>query len=175
MTFKAQIISIAVFIVIIGLILSLITRHIAFLLFGIIIDLFLLYVYMYDKHVKKETREQLEIQNRDIINDTICIKPTKNNPFMNPTIVDISNNTNKNYKACDIDNVRVKNAIDTYFSGGVYRDVNDLYDRHFSSRQFYTTPATSIPNDQEAFSKWLYARRKTCKENNGEQCFNNIM
>ena len=53
MTFKEQILSIALFIIIIGLIISLITGNIAFLLLGVIIDLILLYVYMYDKQVKK--------------------------------------------------------------------------------------------------------------------------
>jgi hypothetical protein len=36
-------------------------------------------------------------------------------------------------------------------------------------------PSTTIPNNQEAFSKWLYYRKESCKEGNGEQCFNNIM
>jgi hypothetical protein len=175
MTFKEQILSIALFIIIIGLIISLITGNIAFLLLGVIIDLILLYVYMYDKQVKKEIKEQMNIYNQDIINNEICIKPTINNPFMNPTIVDINNNINKNYRACDIDNRKIKKQIDKLFSSNVYKDVNDLYDRNFSSRQFYTTPSTTIPNDQEGFSKWLYMRRRTCKENNGEQCFNNIM
>ncbi len=175
MTFKEQIISIALFIIIIGFIISLITRNISFLLIGFIIDLILLYVYLYDKQMKKETRENMDIYNRDMIDNEICIKPTINNPFMNPTIVDITNNVNRNYRACDIDNKKIRKQMDKYFSDNVYKDVNDLYDRNFSLRQFYTTPSTTIANDQEGFSKWLYMRRKTCKENNGEQCFNNIM
>ena len=175
MIFKEQIISIGLFIIIIGLILTLISRNIVFLLLGFIINLFLLYVYMYDKQIKKEIHEDLDIHNRDIIDNKICIKPTINNPFMNPTIVDITTNMNKDYKACDIDNEKIRKQIDKYFSGNVYKDVNDIYDRNYSSRQFYTTPSTTIPNDQEGLGKWLYMRRKTCKENNGEQCFNNIM
>ena len=41
-----------------------------------------------------------------------------------------------------------------------------------SSRQFYTNPSTTIPNDQEAFAKWLYYNpEKTCKEGNGLECY----
>ena len=175
MIFKDKIISIALFIFIIGLILSLISRNIAFLMICIIINLFLLYVYIYDKQLKKETREKMIIMNRDYVNNEICVKPTIDNPFMNPTIVDITGNINKDKKGCDIDNMRISNDIDKYFSQNVYKDVNDIYDRNYSMRQFYTMPSTTIPNDQESFSKWLYMRRRTCKENNGEQCFNNIM
>ena len=32
----------------------------------------------------------------------------------------------------------------------------------------------TIPNDRESYEKWLYYRDKTCKENNGIQCYNNI-
>jgi hypothetical protein len=93
---------------------------------------------------------------------------------MNPNIVD-TNNPNNNISACDIDNPIIKQEIDKYFKEPIYRDVKDIYERDFSQRQFYTLPSTTIPNNQEGFAKWLYYRGKTCKENNGEQCFNNIM
>ena len=32
------------------------------------------------------------------------------------------------------------------------------------TRQFYTMPNTTIPNDQEAFSNWLYGTENVCKE-----------
>jgi hypothetical protein len=100
------------------------------------------------------------------------VKPTKDNPFMNPNILEVSN---LDYSACDINNKRIKNGIDDYFKTPVYKDVIDIYDRKFSERQFYTMPATTIPNDQESYVNWLYSRGKSCKENNGEQCYYNIM
>ena len=56
----------------------------------------------------------------------------------------------------------------------LFRDVNDLFGKNNSQRQFYTVPGNSIPNDQDTFAKWLYATPKTCKEGNGLQCAANM-
>ena len=93
---------------------------------------------------------------------------------MNPTIIDYAN-SNNNIKACPFDKEIVKDNINTYFKQNVYKDINDIYERNFSERQFYTVPSTTIPNDRQSFEKWLYYRDKTCKENNGIQCYNNII
>ena len=173
MNFKEKLITLAKLILFISLILSLIFRTISFILFGLILILFLYYIYLYNQESKKKIREELNINNRDIINNSYCVKPSKDNPFMNPNI--ITNINNYDIKACNIDNVKIKNQMNNYFKTPVYKDVVDIYEKKFSDRQFYTMPSTTIPNDQEAFSKWLYSRQKTCKENNGNQCFNNIM
>ena len=83
------------------------------------------------------------------------------------------NNKNKFIEKLNINNIGI--IDNNYFKTPVYKDVTDIYERNFSERQFYSVPATTIPNDQESFSKWLYFRKPTCKENNGEQCYNNIM
>ena len=64
--------------------------------------------------------------------------------------------------------------IDTKFNNDLYRDANDIFGKNNSQRQFYTVPGGSIPNDQEAFTKWLYQTPPTCKEGNKVQCFANI-
>lgn len=173
MTFKEKIIAIVNFILFFSLIASLVFRTIIFILFGLIISVLLYYVYLYNLEAKKELKEKLELRDNAIINNSICVKPSKDNPFMNPNITD----KNKNYdiKACNVDNIKIRSEIDKFFKDPVYKDVIDIYDRNFSQRQFYTVPATTIPNDQSSFTHWLYHRDKTCKENNGNQCFNNIM
>jgi uncharacterized membrane protein len=173
-SFKDKILIISNFIFFIALILSLISRSIFFVVFGIIINLFLLYIFFYYNKEQNKIKEELENNNQAIINNKLCVKPSKNNPFMNPTIVDIGVN-NINLNACYIDNPKIKKDINNYFLNNQYRDVIDIYDRNSSQRQFYTMPSTTIPNNQEAFSKWLYYRKESCKEGNGEQCFNNIM
>ena len=60
------------------------------------------------------------------------------------------------------------------FNDSLIRDVDDLFERFNSQRQFYTVPGNSIPNDQDTFAKWLYARPKSCKEGNGLQCAANM-
>lgn len=134
--------------------------------------IFLFYINLYNEEVKIKVKETLDIEKRDLINNRLCVKPTKDNPFMNPNILEVSN---LNYSACDVDNKKVRKGIDTYFKDPVYKDVIDIYDRKFSERQFYTMPSTTIPNDQDSYVKWLYSRGKTCKENNGEQCYYNII
>jgi len=174
MTFENKLIIIGNFIIFLSLISSLIFRDISFILLGLILIVFLIYINDYNNSVSKENRETLDINNRAIINNKICIKPNKENPFMNPNIIDYDN-LNNNIKSCSIDSKTIKKSIDNYFKTPVYKDVIDIYDKNFSDRQFYTMPSTTIPNDRETLGKWLYGRGKTCKENNGEQCYNNIM
>ena len=109
-----------------------------------------------------------------VVDNDICVIPTIENPFMNPSIIDYTNNNN-NIKSCPIDNNIINNNINDYFQQNVYKDINDIYEREFSARQFYTMPATTIPNDRKSYEEWLYHRDKTCKENNGFQCYNNII
>lgn len=174
-SFKDKILIISNFVFFVALILSLISRSVFFVVFAIIINLFLVYIYFYYNKEQYKIKEELENNNQAIINNKLCVKPSKNNPFMNPTIVDIGINNNVNLNACYIDNPRIKKDINNHFLNNQYRDVIDIYDRNSSQRQFYTMPSTTIPNNQEAFSKWLYYRKESCKEGNGEQCYNNIM
>ena len=99
-----------------------------------------------------------------------CILPTNNNPFMNPLI---SEKPTKK-KACKtFNNDKLRKVVDDKFSKGLFKDINSVYDRENSQREFYTLPSTSIPNNQEEFGKWLYLTPKTCKEGNGNQCVGN--
>lgn len=119
--------------------------------------------YMNDSSEKKRLR-----RNRK------CTKPSKLNPFMNVLMTDYKDNVDRP-KACDVDSTRVKKSMKTNFEHDLYRNVDDVFDRNYSYRQFYTTPNTTIPNDQEAFAKWLYLNEEnTCKEGNGIQCYRQI-
>jgi hypothetical protein len=97
-----------------------------------------------------------------------CTNPTKENPFMNVLVNEYNDNPERD-PACDVSDV--KKYVDEYFQDDLYRSVDDVYNKNSSIRQYYTTANTSIPNDQEAFAKWLYPLPdKTCKEGNGEKC-----
>jgi hypothetical protein len=99
-----------------------------------------------------------------------CILPTNNNPFMNPLV---SEKATKR-KACKtFNNDKLRKVVDNKFSKGLFKDINSVYDRENSQREFYTLPSTTIPNNQEEFGKWLYGTPKTCKEGNGNQCIGN--
>ncbi len=173
MNFEEKLYTIFKILLIIGILSVLIFNDVKILLFVIMITtiLYLVYIqYLTNKSIKKE---KLEKENLDIIYDVKCIKPKMFNPFMNPTIIEFQNN--KDIANCSIDNNKIKNSMNNYFKSNVFKDVNDIYNRNISERQFYTVPSTTIPNDQETFSKWLYKGNydKTCKENNGIVCYNN--
>ena len=99
-----------------------------------------------------------------------CRIPTKDNPFMNPQLTDY-NTKNDNLSSCtSYNNKGVQRVIEQEFNEDLYRDVNDIFGKNNSQRQFYSVPGNTIPNDQGSFAKWLYQTPPTCKEGNGLQC-----
>ena len=107
------------------------------------------------------------------INDlnTSCRVPTKDNPFMNPQIKDFGTDGPPAPKSCpSYNNVGVQRRVEELFNEDLYRDVNDIFGKNNSQRQFYTVPGNQVPNDQGSFAQWLYGTPKTCKEGNKIAC-----
>ena len=107
------------------------------------------------------------------INDlnTECRIPTKDNPFMNPQMKDFGNNLPNVPKSCpSYNNVGVQRRVEELFNEDLYRDVNDVFGKNNSQRQFYTVPGNQVPNDQHSFGQWLYGTPPTCKEGNKAAC-----
>lgn len=106
----------------------------------------------------------------DIINEENnvipCTKPTDENPFMNFTINDQITNPNKP-GACPIDSVR-KDQLKKYRLLA-YPDSKDLFGKVVTDRNFYTMPSTTIVNDQEGFTKFMYGDFGKCKSE-GKDC-----
>lgn len=98
-----------------------------------------------------------------------CTKPTKDNPFMNFTITDLTDNPER-APACPYDDV--KEDIKEQFSKGVVPDPADLWGKSISQRNFYTMPWTTATNDQTGLAKWLYGNSGECK-NLGKNCDKN--
>ena len=109
---------------------------------------------------KHEAKEEVDIE---------CETPDDNNPFMNVMMDDYKNNPNRK-EACDVDDEQVKEIINKKFFKDTYRDIDDVFDRKSSFRNFYTNPVTTIPNDQKSFAESLYlVKDKTLKEANGNR------
>ena len=103
--------------------------------------------------------------------NTKCTVPVKTNPFMNVLLNDYVYNAERS-QACDLSNENVEDKVKVYFENNLYTNIDDVYNRNSSYRQFYTTPNTTIPNDQDGFAKWLYySEDKTCKEGNTQKCY----
>lgn len=92
-----------------------------------------------------------------------CTIPTINNPFMNVLPTD----ERMRDGACD-DTVTTREKIEDAFEFNLYKDVDDVFGRENSQRQFHTMPSTTIPNKQIEFAKWLYDQPQRFKEKNLE-------
>ena len=106
----------------------------------------------------------------DIIGFSGRTSPTKQNPFMNVLINEISEFP-KRAPAKYAASAAVKETLDSRFTISAYSDPSDIWNRSQGQREFYTMPSTSIPNDRESYQNWLYRTPgKTCKEGNIKAC-----
>jgi len=170
MTIEEKINAIIRLILFIGIIATLIFNDSRYILFILIIMLISIFIYNYQMEKNRKIEKYLNDNDLDIINNEKCVKPTQENPFMNPSLI---GNNNK-YDSCSIENEHIKDNIDYFFNKNVFRETDDIYDKSLLDRQFYTVPSTSIPNNREKLASWLYERGPSCKENNGEQCYDNL-
>lgn len=98
-----------------------------------------------------------------------CTEPTIDNPFMNATMKDYMNIDESGKivdrpQACDMNDPDVKLKADEYFDNNLYKNIDDVFGKMNSQRQFYSMPSTTIPNKQDEFANWLYKTPPTCKE-----------
>ena len=104
-----------------------------------------------------ERNEQFEIIKKtpDIDN---TISPSTHNPFMN---FNIMNNTNNQEKQPINNDPKL---IENKFNEGLYKNVDDVFDKSHSDRQYFSMPWTGPSNEQGDYSKWLYNNlNNTCK------------
>jgi hypothetical protein len=174
MKFEDKLNAIIRFILFIGIVSALIfndARFIIFIMVAMIVSIIVYYYYMNVVNIKESF---LNENNLKVIDNKICVKPTQNNPFMNPSIVDIKYTGDDIYGACPVKDEKISDLINKEFYKGVFRDVEDLYNKNGLDRQFYSMPSSTIPNEANKLGDWLYNNGKTCKEDNGAQCYNNI-
>ena len=132
--------------------------------------------FFYRLEQQKIKKEKFLLDEKNLLankrDGSICIKPTKTNPFMNVMMTDYADNPDRP-KACDITQSNIKKRSESFFDEKLYRDVDDIFHKNASDRQFYTTSSTTIPNDQTKFAQWCYGTGPTCKEGNGNKCQEN--
>jgi hypothetical protein len=109
-------------------------------------------------------------QKETVKTDSKCTEPTIDNPFMNMTMKDYLNYDDSGKiierpDACDTADPAIKKSIDNTFNNNLFKDVNDVFGKFNSERQYYTMPWTDIiPDINGDFKNWLYKTPKTCKE-----------
>lgn len=178
MTEIEQLNAITRFTIYLGILLALIKLNFNYLYIPIVGFIVTFCIYNNKPKLKnKENQDKYELyKNKSKRNKNVLyVKPTYDNPFMNPSISDINNNPNREAysKKSFIDNIEIKKEIEDKFNYNLYQDAGDVFNKSNSQRQFYTTPVTTIPNKQDDFANWLYKTPDTCKENNGYKCINN--
>jgi hypothetical protein len=120
---------------------------------------------------KEKTRKKREKENALFMSTCkgdVCIKPSDDNPFMNPLLSDLDEFPNRP-PACDNDEDDIKDEMKKKFYDNLYMDIESTFDKQNSYRQFHTVPSTTYPNDQTGFAKWCYESPATCKTNQ-ESC-----
>jgi Ca2+/Na+ antiporter len=148
-------------------------RYVYIVLFVALFTLLLYTVYerdrkeMYSKHEKEGTRYHKHTKK-------VCTLPSKDNPFANILVSDYKYNPKRN-PGCNISKSKMKRRVNAYFNHNLYRDVDDIWHRKSSSRNFYQTPIQTIPNQQTEFAQWLYGRGRSCKQGSGARCMQNQM
>jgi hypothetical protein len=105
----------------------------------------------------------------DPMTNQICKKSTPENPFGNPMPADsvVKDAT----PMCDPS--AQKELIDYNFNQGLFSNIDDVFGRNNSQRQYVTENSTTIPNDRESFMKWAWATPSilSCKSGDLDMCF----
>jgi hypothetical protein len=108
------------------------------------------------------------------------MQPTVKNPMMNITVPEIEDTPNRKPAAPSYNpsvnntiNTAVKSIITDNFENEnitkkLFSDIGDELNLDRSMRQWYTTPNTTIPNDQKAFREFVYGDLISGKEGNDQ-------
>lgn len=112
---------------------------------------------------------------------------TSSNPFCNVLLPDYEYNPDKkpappSYTS-DINNsilTQAKNTVKELnpdqpdIADKLFKDLGEQLEFEQSMRNFYSTPSTTIPNDQAAFAEFCYGGMISCKEGNLFACARNL-
>lgn len=117
-------------------------------------------------YLREDTKSLYTVDELKDYEKNTCRRPTNDNPMMNPSATEFD--AGDPPAACNADDDDIKESIKVNFNHQLFRNVDELWERENSQRQFYTMPNTSIPNNQVEFAKWLYKLPPSdnCKEDN---------
>ena len=109
--------------------------------------------------------------------------PRVNNPYNNVLITDIVDNPNKlpappayypetEKEILDKTKEAIQKMNPTFpdMTDKLFASLDDHFEFEQSARQFYSNPATTVPNDQGAFAAFCYGEMISCKEGNMFAC-----
>lgn len=150
-----------------GVLISLYKRNLSYLSIPLAFGVVSIFLYnnpkLIEKFMEMGIKENFELAEfvppEKKVKDQKCIKPTLDNPFMNPTLEE---SVVRETPACDITEPEIKEDVADKFRNNLFRDTSDLCGKMSSQRQFYSIPN----NDTISFANWLYRNEDICKVNN---------
>ena len=159
---------------------------------GILVLLFLIQKKKSNNLQNTEIKEGFENNELNQINKGLTIPPIKftmpkeNNPLMNvllpeiqydptrpPAAPSFNKEVEEDINKKTIDFVGEQFDNDERIKKLLFADLADNMEFTFSMRNFNSTPATTIPNDQGAFAQFCYGDMISCKEGNALACERN--
>ena len=155
-----------------------ITRSLSLLLSGIVTLAIIVFMYYYKPNEEKENINEM------FTNPDNFTQSTSDNPLSNIQLPEIKDDPDRK-PAPDafgkenediINEMTKKMVIDKSFDGDetikkkLFKDLGDEIEFDRSMRNFYSTPNTKIPNDQEGFAKFCYGDMPSCKEGEPLAC-----
>jgi hypothetical protein len=137
------------------------------------IPVVMIITYVIHKNYKQEGFVIDENPDEFVKDPESTVKPTINNPFMNTMMNDYVENPNKDSAVDYYQDTKkakdIKREVEKNFNYNLYQSLDDVYDKNNSQRQFYTTPNTKIPSDQDKYLKFMYGDLNSCKTD-GKDC-----
>lgn len=137
------------------------------LLLPSVIILFIYFDKSFDNKITNGENEGGGIINEhftEITNPIDCQKPTLDNPFMNG----LAGDNPARPPAC-VDETS-QELSKTLLDHNLHQDVNDLWDKHNSQRQYYTNPSTETPDKREEFMKFCWSTPYSCRDGDQNHC-----
>ena len=111
--------------------------------------------------------------------------PQSNNPMSNVLLTDYQTNPQKRpAPPCILSNeqtnlvttaIQKMNPTNPYIDERLFMGTGDRLQFDQSMRSFYSTPSTTIPNDQQGFADFCYGGMVSCKEGNKFSCARNLV
>ena len=185
MSYNQKLNSISRLIILITILGTIIFRSLRMFITGIITLAIIIFLFFIQNKKNKKQKENFDTMN--IINKNFQT-PQPINPLMNVPLTDyldnpqrksaapafnpiIEENINKNTQDFVVKSFEPENkSTEECIKARLFQDLGDnfLFDK--SMRNFYSTPNTTIPNDQKAFAEFCYGDMTSCKEGNPIAC-----
>jgi hypothetical protein len=127
-----------------------------------------LLTWLFYRHHKMEQFDTKAMEDKanvkkNLYRNEYCVKPSKDNPFMNLSLKDM-NEFPTRPKACNLSRSDVSAEAQKYFDEGLPRQLDDVFRKNASDRQFFTMPSTTLPNDIDNFKSFVYKIPPTLKQ-----------